>query len=149
MLRFLGLVCLLTVFLASGYNKVTAPKEQAVYLSKSNFGVIFSAVAKQIGISYKLTPADYVLLVQVAGTVFISFSLFILLGVGRSFFSILLALGLAFITVCFHVNIANPAATPVPEIIQVLKNLSIFGGLLYVAAGRKTVVKVSEKKKQQ
>lgn len=135
LLRFVGLILLLTIFIASGYFKIVAPKDQAAYLSKSNFPLIFNEVTKLAGVSYKLAPQDYVLIIQAAGGIFVSLSAFIILGVGRSFFAFLLALGTAFITVCFHLNITNPALTSKDDQVHVLKNLAIIGGLLYVAGG--------------
>lgn len=141
-LRFVGIVCLLTIFVLSGYNKIVNTKEAATYLSKSNFPFFFAKVIAPLGINYKLTSADYTLLIQATGGIFIAFSGFIFLGVGRRFFSFLLAVGLVFITACFHVDVKNPAATKEAEMIHALKNLAIIGGLLIVASGSRRVEKV-------
>lgn len=133
MTRFIGLVFLVAVFVLSGYNKIVDPTGPASYLAKSNFPLIFNEALKLVDLKYKLTSQDYVLLIRVTGGIFVSFSAFIVLNVGRSFFSFLLALFLAFITVSFHVTLPKPETTPVAEQIQVLKNLAIIGGLLFVA----------------
>lgn len=132
-MRFIGLVFLVAVFVASGLNKILTPTEPAGYLAKSNFPLIFNEALKLVDLKYKLTTQDFILLIRVTGGIFVSFSAFIILGVGRSFFSYLLALFLAFITVSFHVSLPNVAATSVNDQIQVLKNLAIIGGLLFVA----------------
>jgi uncharacterized membrane protein YphA (DoxX/SURF4 family) len=133
MLRFLGLISLVAIFAASGYFKIVSPQGSATYLAKSNFPMIVNEALKLAQLKYKLTANDYVLIIQATGGIFVSFSAFIVLNIGRRFFSFLLAMGLVFITACFHVNIANPAATSQEEQIQVLKNLAIVGGLLVVA----------------
>jgi uncharacterized membrane protein YphA (DoxX/SURF4 family) len=136
MTRFIGLVFLVAVFVLSGYNKIVDPTGPANYLAKSNFPLIVNEALKLVDIKYKLTAQDYVLLIRVTGGIFVSFSAFIVLNVGRSFFSFLLALFLAFITVSFHVTLPKPETTPVADQIQVLKNLAIIGGLLFVAGSR-------------
>lgn len=132
-MRFIGLLLLVAIFAVSGYFKITAPDAAALKLSKSSFPYLFNEALKLATLKYKLTAADYVLLIRATGGIFVAFSAFIVLNIGRRFFSFLLALFLAFITVSMHLTLPKVDATPMDEQVQVLKNLAIIGGLLFVA----------------
>lgn len=126
-LRYIGLLCILAVYIASGLQKITQPALSAALLAKSNFPRMLNVV----GVT--LTPHEYTYLIQATGAIFVSFSLFILLGVGRSFFSFLLAIGTVIITLAFHVNLENPQETSEEQLQHVFKNLSIVGAFLFVS----------------
>lgn len=127
LIRYSGLVLIVLVFVASGVHKLAAPSVGAALLSKSNFPRMLSLV----GVS--LSPPQYVSLIRATGVIFVSFSLFILLGVGRSFFSFLLAMGTIVITVAFFVDFDHPESTSEENWQHILTNLSIVGALLFVA----------------
>lgn len=142
--HFVGILCVLAIFVGSGFNKITQPEQTAAYIAKSHFQYVINTLAKTAGVpSYTVTMPEYVILAQVIGALFVSFSALILLNVGRRFFATLLALGLILITACMHVNLKNPAKTEIAEQVHCLKNLAIIGGLFLIAAGPR-VIRVRE-----
>ncbi|ORC93597.1 DoxX [Trypanosoma theileri] len=128
-LRYLGLLFILAVFIASGLQQIVNPSVGAALLAKSNF----PQMLQMLGVQYRLRAVDYTAVIQATGAVFLGFSLFILLGVGRGFFAFMLALGTIVVTIAFHVNLENPRATTENDLFHVMKNLSITGALLFVA----------------
>ncbi|KPA82256.1 putative mitochondrial hypothetical protein [Leptomonas pyrrhocoris] len=127
LIRYTGLALIVLIFIASGVQKLAAPSIGAALLSKSNFPRMLSWV----GLS--LSPSQYLNLIRATGAIFVSFSLFILLGVGRSFFSFLLAIGTVVITIAFHVDLDAPASTSEENAQHVLKNVALIGALLFVS----------------
>ncbi|KAK7200762.1 hypothetical protein NESM_000134400 [Novymonas esmeraldas] len=127
LLRYTGLILVLLIFIASGVHKLAAPSVGAALLAKSNFPRMLAV----IGVS--LSPSEYVHVIRATGVIFVSFSLFILLGVGRSFFSFLMAIGTVIITVAFYIDLDHPSATTEENMQHILKNISITGALLFVS----------------
>ena len=132
-MRFFGILFLVAIFLASGANKIADPAPIGKYISSSPS---VQHVLKLAGV--KLAASDFVLLAQVTGGFMVAASTFIILGVARGFFAFLLALQLLVITVLMHVDITKPESllSNQTEFVNVLKNLSIFGGLIIVATLR-------------
>ncbi|KAH9577588.1 hypothetical protein LSM04_008760 [Trypanosoma melophagium] len=128
-LRYLGLFLILAVFITSGLQEIVNPSIGAALLAKSNF----PQMLQMLGVQYRLHAADYTAIIQATGAIFLGFSLFILLGVGRGFFAFMLAMGTIVVTLAFHVNLENPMATRESEVFHIMKNLSITGALLFVA----------------
>ncbi|CBZ30318.1 conserved hypothetical protein [Leishmania mexicana MHOM/GT/2001/U1103] len=126
LLRYVGLVLVLLFFIASGIEKLAAPSVGAAFLSKSNFPRML------IKMGVRLSPSEYIHVVRLAGVMCVSFSLFILLGVGRSFFSFVMATGMIIATVAFYVDLDYPFDTPEENVQHILKNASIVGALLFV-----------------
>nr|CCD15835.1 unnamed protein product [Trypanosoma congolense IL3000] len=131
LIRYLGLIFLLAVFVASGFSCVSNPSASAMMLAKSNLPQLL----RMAGVKYRLNAAEYTMIVQGLGASFIGFSLLILLGVGRSFFAFLLALIVALLTVVFRIDLKNPAKMSEADAFNVLRDAAIFGGLLIVAGG--------------
>lgn len=129
MMRFLALVLLVTIFVMSGVHKVTNPDAIAGHILAGGLPKFL----KTNGIPVKLGKDEARLLALAVGGSFIGLSAFIVLGVMRSFSALLLAFILVNVTVFMHVNLENPAATSENDMIQVMKNMSIIGGLLFVA----------------
>lgn len=127
LIRYTGLVLIVLIFIASGVHKLAAPSVGAALVAKSNFPRMLSLVG------VKLSPPQYVSLIRATGVIFVSFSLFILLGVGRSFFSFLLAVGTVIITVAFFIDFDHPEKTSEENVQRIMANLSIVGALLFVA----------------
>ncbi|KPI90461.1 hypothetical protein ABL78_0391 [Leptomonas seymouri] len=127
LIRYTGLVLMVLIFISSGVHKLATPSVGAALLAKSNFPRMLSWV----GLS--LSPPQYVILIRATGLIFVSFSLFILLGVGRSFFSFLLAIGTVIITVAFNLDLNHPQNTSEVNVQQILKDVAIAGALLFVA----------------
>lgn len=126
-IRYTGLVLILLVFIGSGVQKLATPSVGAALLAKSNFPRMVAVT----GIT--LSPSDYIHLIRATGVIFVSFSLFILLGVGRSFFAFLMAIGMVIITAAFYLDLDNPSATSEANVQHIFKNVSIIGALLFVA----------------
>ncbi|KEG13555.1 DoxX [Trypanosoma grayi] len=134
-IRYIGLVLILIVYIASGLQNISNPSVSAALLAKSNF----SKMLQMMGVDYTLRAADYTAVVQATGAVFLGFSLFILLGVGRCFFAFMLALATAVVTVTFHVNLENPLRISDNDLFHCMKNISVIGALLFVAgSGHRT-----------
>lgn len=127
LIRYTGLVLIVLIFIASGVHKLAAPSVGAALLAKSNFPRMLSWV----GLS--LSAPQYISLIRVTGVIFVSFSLFILLGVGRSFFAFLLAVGTVVITVAFYIDFDHPEYTKEENVQHILKNMAIVGALLFVS----------------
>lgn len=128
LIRYTGLVLVVLIFIASGVHKLAVPSVGAALLAKSNFPRMLSWV----GLS--LSPPQYVSLIRATGVIFVSFSLFILLGVGRSFFSFLLAMGTIVITIAFYIDFDHIEDISEENVQHILKNISIIGALLFIAA---------------
>lgn len=126
-LRYTGLMLIVAIFIVSGLFKITDPGVGAAMLAQSNFPHIVSLAGVQ------LDAEQYRLIIQATGVIFVSFSLFILLGVGRSFFAFLLAMGTVFITVCFFVDLDDPLGATVEKQQRCMSNLAIVGGFLFIA----------------
>ncbi|KAF8276981.1 hypothetical protein BCY84_18964 [Trypanosoma cruzi cruzi] len=134
-IRYIGLVQILLIFIASGFQQISNPAVSAALLAKSNF----PKMLKMAGVGYRLSASEYTTLIQASGALFLGFSLFILLGVGRCFFAFMLALSTVLVTIAFHVDPENPAKTSNTDFFHVLKNISIVGALLFVAgSGQRT-----------
>lgn len=132
-IRFLGLICMTSAFVISGLHKITDASMEAVQLSKTSFPYMM------VKANVSLSAHDYVLIEQAVGALYVIFSLFIILGVGRAFFSFLLALLLTLVTVAYHVDINSTRYIQHSHILPFLKNLSMIGGLLFVAgSGRRS-----------
>ncbi|AAZ10844.1 uncharacterized protein TEOVI_000666300 [Trypanosoma equiperdum] len=126
---YFGLIFLLTVFIASGVQIMMYPTSGAMMLAKSNFPKLL----EMAGIQYRLSVAEYTMVVQGIGASCIGFSLLMLLGVGRSFFAFLLAVLVSLLTLAFHIDLRAPTKMSETNAFQVLKNAAIFGGLMFVA----------------
>ncbi|CAG9582085.1 conserved hypothetical protein [Leishmania major strain Friedlin] len=126
LIRYVGLVLVLLFFITNGIDKLAAPSVGAAFLAKSNF----PRMVAKMGI--KLSPSEYIYVVRTAGVMSVTFSLFILLGVGRSFFSFLMAIGMILTTVAFYVDLDYPFDTAEENVHHILKNASLVGALLFV-----------------
>lgn len=127
LMRYTSLVLIVLIFIVSGIYKLAVPSVGAALLAKSNFPRMLSWV----GVT--LSPPQYVSLIRATGAIFVSFSLFILLGVGRSFFSFLLAMSTIVITIAFYIDFDRIEDTSEENVQQILKNISIVGALLFVS----------------
>lgn len=114
-LMLLGRICLVTIFILSGTGKLLDPEHFITYMaSKGFFWVEF----------FLYTAAAFEL---VGG-------LMVLLGIKARWGAILLVIFLIPTTFIFHSYwLAPPAAFEVQRL-MFLKNLGIFGGLLYIIA---------------
>ncbi|EPY28542.1 DoxX [Strigomonas culicis] len=126
LIRYLGLILILIPYIGSGLQKITNPAVGAALLAKSNFPKMLALGDIHLGMS------EYIYLIQATGVIFLTFSLFILLAVGRSFFCFLMAIGTLIITVAFHMNWENPLETSEQDLIHVSKNLALTGAFLFV-----------------
>ncbi|KAG5467853.1 hypothetical protein LSCM4_00939 [Leishmania orientalis] len=127
LIRYTGLVLVLLVFIFSGIDKLAAPSVSAALLAKSNFPRMLATMGIQ------LSPTECIHVVRAVGVTCVSFSLFILLGVGRSFFSFLMAIGMVIATVALYVDFDYPLATSEENTKHILENMSIAGALLFVS----------------
>ncbi|CAJ1007797.1 hypothetical protein Q4I28_003110 [Leishmania naiffi] len=127
LLRYTGLTLVLLVFITSGIDKLASPSVGAAQLAKSKFPRMLAAMGAT------LSPSEYIHLVRGTGVICVCFSLFILLGVGRSFFSFLMAIGMIISTVAFYVDYDYPLAITEGNIQHMLKNMSVAGALLFVS----------------
>ncbi|KAG5493948.1 hypothetical protein JKF63_01780 [Porcisia hertigi] len=127
LIRYTGLTLVLLIFIVSGIDKLAAPSVSAAHLAKSNFPRMIAVMG------IKLSPAEYVHLIRATGVLFVSSSLFILLGVGRTFFSLLMALSMMITTLAFYVDFDEPLASSEENLQNLLKNLSMVGALLFVS----------------
>ncbi|RNF10349.1 DoxX [Trypanosoma rangeli] len=128
-IRYFGLILILIPFIAAGFQLISNPAVSAVLLAKSNF----PKMLKMAGVEYRLSASDYAVLTQAFGALLLAFSLFILLGVGRCFFALLLVISTFVLTVAFHVNLDDPMKITDSDLFQLMKNVSIIGALLFVA----------------
>ncbi|GET92271.1 hypothetical protein, conserved [Leishmania tarentolae] len=128
LIRYVGLVLVLLLFIFSGIDTLAAPSVGAAFLAKSSFPHMLATMG------FTLSPSEYVYVVRSAGVMSVSFSLFILLGVGRSFFSFLMAAGMMIATVAFYVDFDYPFDSLQENVTHILKNTSIVGALLFVTA---------------
>ncbi len=112
----LGRICLSAIFILAGVGKFMDYEGTAVYMASKGFTMI---------------P----LFLYAAAIVEIVGGLSLLLGVKIRWGAILLLLYLICITVIFHDfwNVAEPMARKM-QMINFMKNLAIFGGLLYVVS---------------
>lgn len=147
LIRYLGLILILLPYIGSGLQKITSPSIGAVLLAKSNFPKMLAWVDIHLGMN------EYMYVIQGTGVIFLTFSLFILLAVGRSFFCFLMAIGTLIMTVSFHMNWENPMATSEQDLIHVSKNLALTGAFLFVCGSghrsRKYSQAHAENEKQQ
>lgn len=127
LLCYIGLMMMMSLYILSGISNITNPEAGAAVLFGSNFPLMLS----KVGIT--LNRDEYILLVRASGVIFLSLSLFILLGVGRCFFVFLLAVCTAVITVAFHVNLEDPMDTSMENQFHFMKNTAIIGSLLFVS----------------
>ncbi|KAG5468254.1 hypothetical protein LSCM1_02232 [Leishmania martiniquensis] len=127
LIRYTGLVLVLLAFIFSGIDKLAAPTVGAALLAKSNFPRMLAAMGM------RLSPTECIHVVRAVGAISVSFSLFILLGVGRSFFSFVLAVGVFIATVALYVDVDYPLATSEENAKHILHNLSVAGALLFVS----------------
>uniref|UniRef100_A0A7S1MGE7 DoxX family protein n=1 Tax=Neobodo designis TaxID=312471 RepID=A0A7S1MGE7_NEODS len=134
MFKFLGLVLLCGIFIASGYNKVTEPAQAAGLIRKSAFPKYLKLAGDAAGVKIPFGEKESVLFTQAIGGAFLLFAAQVIIGICRGCAAFCLALMVAAITAFMHLNLENPAATEMDQMIHVLKNASIIGGLLYVAA---------------
>jgi len=131
MLKFLGLVCLSLIFVASGWHKLNDPSSIGAAILSSPFPKF---VKTTLGLPVPFAAAEATLLAQVIGGVMVGCGVLLVINLGlRRLAAGVLALMLIPITAFMHVNLADPSKTPQNEIITVLKNIAIFGGLLVVA----------------
>ena len=142
MSRFLGHVLLCAIFVMSGIQKLTEPAGVAGYL----LGGGLPKVLKKFDIPVKLGKAEAEMLVLAVGGIMVACSLCIVLGQFRRLAAALLAFTLFNVTIFMHVDVENPAKTAQSEMIQVMKNASIIGGLLLVATagGNKVPAKLKK-----
>ncbi|CCW60609.1 unnamed protein product [Phytomonas sp. EM1] len=129
-IRFLGLSLILSIFVVTSINSFLYPYPAGAVLAKSNLPFILS------WFDISLTGSQYVHLAQANGAVIFALSLFIILGVGRSFFSFMLALHTILMATLYHVDMRDPIATSEGDRIQITRYLSHAGALLFVSASR-------------
>ncbi|EPY40060.1 DoxX [Angomonas deanei] len=127
LLRYVGLILILAIYVVSGLHKIMDPSAGAAMLAKSNFPKMIAPLGVVLGME------EFIYVIQATGVIFLSFSLFILLGVGRSFFSFLMAIGTIIITVAFFVNLDDPLNVTEENGIHIMQNLGLVGGFLFVA----------------
>jgi uncharacterized membrane protein YphA (DoxX/SURF4 family) len=127
--KFFGIFLVVLIFVASGAFKLMDPVPHAKLLQASNFPQLF---VKPLGL--KLGNAEYIQIIQATGALMVFGSVMVLFNIMRGLFALGMAVGLAVIAVCFHLDIKNPAATPDDKKVQLLKDIAIIGGLLVIAA---------------
>lgn len=127
MFRHLGYLLQGAIFIGSGLSKVTAPADTVAEIKKTLFPKLFNELT---GGAVKL---DLTLLTQAIGVAMLLFGTMLIVGFARRLAAWALFFLLAAITAFVHVNLENPKATPLPDMIQVMKNASILGSLLVVA----------------
>ncbi|CCW66571.1 unnamed protein product [Phytomonas sp. Hart1] len=130
MIRFLGLILILSIFVITSINSFIYPYPAGAVLAKSNLPLILS------WFDILLTGTQYVHLAQGSGAMVFAFSLFILLGVGRTFFSLMLAFHTMLMAILYHVDMKDPIMTSESDRMQIIRYLSHTGALLFVAASR-------------
>jgi uncharacterized membrane protein YphA (DoxX/SURF4 family) len=138
-MKIIALILLVAVFVASGLTKITDPKPMAKHMMSSPFPKYVTKYTH-----HKITEQESEHLIQGIGAVMVAGSAFCVLGICRRFWAFILALTLLPITAFMHVNLDHPEKTDQQGQIHVLKNLSLIGGLLYVAfsgSARKAVAK--------
>ncbi|KAG8340344.1 hypothetical protein ERJ75_001414900 [Trypanosoma vivax] len=128
LIRLIGLTLTVALFVACGFQCITNPAVTSAMLARSNFPKLLQLA----GVQHTLTAEEYTLIVQGTGAALVGFSLFVVLGVGRSFFAFLLAVLFAAVTVVFHINLSNPMSISEANALHVAKNVSIVGALLFV-----------------
>lgn len=111
----LGRLCLASIFLFSGYGKITNWAQTTGYMTSKGL------------------PFPDILLVGAAGTELIA-GLLLVLGIRTRPAAIALILYLIPTTLLFHAFWDAEGAALRGETIQFLKNLAIIGGLLHIAA---------------
>lgn len=131
MLRVIGLLYLLLIFFISGYDHITQPEHSTKMFADGNFKKLLKMANVP---KIPLSDSEFV---QLAGVIMVTLASFVLLGVFRSFAAVCLALFLCLITVSMHVNIQDPLKTDVHQIIHILKNIGLVGGLFIVASIRR------------
>ena len=131
-MRMLGLLMLLAIFFAAGLNKIQNPASTGAAIKNGNLPKLLAMA----NVSFKPSTAEYTMLAQAVGGTMIALATFVFLGIMRRFAAFLLALMVVGITVCMHLNIEKPEKTSEADMIAILKNTSIVGGLLIVASMR-------------
>ena len=132
-MKLIACALIAALFVASGLHKIQQPKEVGAMIMKSPFPTIVNKYAKDFDVPFKVTATEAALLAQGIGATFVACSALLVFGIGRQFAATVLFLALIPITVFIHVNIADPAKTKQEDAIQVMKNLAIMGGLLFIA----------------
>jgi uncharacterized membrane protein YphA (DoxX/SURF4 family) len=136
LLRTIGIIALVAFTLLSGVMMAQDPKPFAANILKGNLPELLkqAQIEKHVK-GFKFGEKEATILAQATGGAMAASSLFIIVGLGRAFFAFLLALLMAVITVCQHLDIKNPQKTTQAEQIQCWKNLALIGGLLILAGG--------------
>ena len=111
-----GRIALAAIFIMSGADKLFAHTAQTVQMMEA----------------YRVPLAG--LLVYPAGIVELAGGLALAVGFRARQAALLVALFTAAVTPIFHAFWAVPADQAVPQMIEFMKNLAIFGGLLHVVA---------------
>ena len=132
MCKTIATILLVAIFLASGAHKLNEPQAVGEYIKSSPSVQLALEKAK-----FTPTTEEYTMAAQAVGGFQVACATFIILGLGRSFFATILAFSVLAITACMHIDLNQPEAIlkNQAEMIHVLKNLSIFGGLMVLACG--------------
>lgn len=130
----IGALLLVGICIASGAMKVQAPESFVKDVMAGGLPKLIAKFGVEKAIpGFKFGPAEAKVLVLAVGAVMCAASALIVVNVARRYFAVLLALVLAAVTICQHVNVTDPAKTSQVEMIQVFKNVAIIGGLIFVA----------------
>lgn len=130
-LRFLGLLLMTSLFLATGMSCLLHPNATVAYLEENS--LLF--ILRDLGLGF-FDPANRPVLeiaTRVIGGVVMFFSTCVLLGVYRRFFALLLAVLYAVcLTVDLWLQVNSFSGLSHYHKMEILKALSIVGGLLFV-----------------
>lgn len=126
-LRFVALMLQVSIFLVCGLSCVAHPHTTAEYVERTKFLLTL----QQVGVA--LDKLSLVFCIRVAGIVLCCSTLFVLLGLYRRFFAFILALMYISGTFLAQINFKSAAELSADEKIEILKGVSIAGGLLFVS----------------
>ena len=126
MFKFLATVLLCGIFIAAGASKLQDPNATADGIKASPS---IKLALKTVG--YAPKPEEFVLAAQAAGAVEIGGAALLILGVARCLAVFALTAFTIVATMAFHMDMNKPQAVleNKAEMIHVLKNLAIIGGL--------------------
>jgi uncharacterized membrane protein YphA (DoxX/SURF4 family) len=125
-----GEICLATIFIMSGVHKLQEPAAVAGMIQKGGFPIFL----KMIGLQGFFTDAVAVPFVQVLGLLFIIFGLGVVLNIKKGCAALGLAALLVPVAVFTFIDWKNPAKLSEANMISLMKDTAIVGGLLITAA---------------
>lgn len=131
LLRFLGLLLMTSLFLATGMSCLLHPNATVAYLEENSLLFIF----RDFGPGFVDPPSGPILevIVRVFGGLVVFFVACVLLGVYRRFFALLLAVVYAVVlSIDLCLQVSSTASLSHYQKMEILKALSIVGGFLFV-----------------